>query len=619
MNNDMVDLDALTDETKKKLRDFNEDDAYFLLCEIFSNAQATKDYAKFQFDLAEWKKRFPIELFSEEYARKIKYMLSNEFLEAVLKDFLVFQELSQKDPQVGLNKMRKIFDKAEKHKDAKVLDSDLDKLYKEYPLSFLKEKYPHIIKQLLSGSYREKILQKFNEDDALKELNEIVLNPGDYKDEEEYVSAISEWQRLFPIADFKNDNKDTVQKTLEEGLDKKRLEEFFSVIDLSEGTAIPLEIEPLRQDKSLIAKDALYDFFKIVDSNKGDIDSLFDWSCKYAKYINSFDENTKSAIVENLMSKYGYELPPIGSHYAIPKMESGIDDELSLSEYSNITDTKRLSVLQLLGILSTGNNLTPEDIYRLNTINANVKKVDIIENAKIDENLNKFIDTYDEDKLTTTFLDPISSTSVNINVDDKVDLNIENTDNDKLKVNDVTSHTDNSTAFKETIKVDKTLEVANSKASSSTSSGGSAGGFSSGKASSTLSKSNKKAVKLLEDDEKEIPSKTDAPQSFKESIKVTEALDVADSKISSSTTSGSSTGGFSSGKTLKTGDSVSDKSEVKLLEDDDPEKSKNDMKRNKPIRKFFERIFSPNVSHTPTNTSESSKTPDEAENDRDSR
>ena len=48
MANDVVDI---TDEVKEKLRDFDEQEAYFLLCEIFSYAQATKDYAKFQIDL----------------------------------------------------------------------------------------------------------------------------------------------------------------------------------------------------------------------------------------------------------------------------------------------------------------------------------------------------------------------------------------------------------------------------------------------------------------------------------------------------------------------------------------------------------------------------------------
>ena len=37
MDNDII--GTITDETKSKLRDFNEQEAYFLLCQIFSYAQ----------------------------------------------------------------------------------------------------------------------------------------------------------------------------------------------------------------------------------------------------------------------------------------------------------------------------------------------------------------------------------------------------------------------------------------------------------------------------------------------------------------------------------------------------------------------------------------------------
>ena len=66
MGNDVVDMEHISDDTKSKLRDFDEQEAYFMLCEIFANAQATKDYARFQSDLENWKKRFPIDLFSEQ-------------------------------------------------------------------------------------------------------------------------------------------------------------------------------------------------------------------------------------------------------------------------------------------------------------------------------------------------------------------------------------------------------------------------------------------------------------------------------------------------------------------------------------------------------------------------
>lgn len=429
MENDII--GAITEETKGKMKDFSEQDeqeAYFLLCEIFAYAQATKDYAKFQSDLAAWKKRFPIEQFSESYKAKIKYMLSKEFLDTVLKNFVAFDELSKKDPTEGLSKLRKILARAEKHKDEKQLDKDLEELYKEFPLKYLKEKYPHLIGQLLSKANRTRILEKFDSSLAFKELSNIVEHPQNYTTAEEFQASIEEWKKLYPTVDFNDKYRSQVEKTLTETLDKRNLEELFPVtteLDLNIGEVIPLELQDSIQDISLISKNALHDFFKIVDKNKGDINSLFDWVCKYNRYINSFDDTIKASIIDNLMTRYQYELPPTGTKYQIPKMEAGQNDLLSLSEFSSINDTKKQVILQLLGILSTGKELTHEDIYRINIIDANAQKAKIIEKAKMEPKTDLFMEKFPEDKLTPSddvYLTPLYDSSVKVEFKNKIKI-----------------------------------------------------------------------------------------------------------------------------------------------------------------------------------------------------
>ena len=459
MANDIIEI---TEETKEKLRDFDEQEAYFLLCQIVSYAQATGDYARFQSDLAEWKKRYPVDLFSDEFKSKIKYMLSKEFLDTVLKNFVAFDELSKKDPSQGLEMLRKILGKAEKHKDEKQLDKDLEQLYKEYPLKFLKEKYPHVVNQLLSKSNRTRILEKFDSSLAFKELENITANLEDYKDISEFKSAIEEWQKLYPTADFNDKYKSQVEQTLSTVLDEKNLNELFPVsneLDLSEGQVIPIELNI--QNISLISKDALHDFFNIVDSNKNDIDSLFNWICKYSKYINGFEQSTKEAIVNNLMVKYAYELPSTNTKYEIPKMDTNKNDLLSLSDFKSIDNTKRNVVLQTLGILSTGKELTHEDKYRLQVINSNAQKAQIIEEAYIDPKVELFMQDFPEDKLTPSdevyFKSILSKTTP--------------------EIQESPSHPDNSQVeeivpepFKETLKVSETLEKVETTSATSTSS-----------------------------------------------------------------------------------------------------------------------------------------------------
>lgn len=415
MENDI--LGNVTEETKEKMKEFSEKDeqeAYFLLCEIFAYAQATKDYAKFQSDLANWKKRFPLELFSESYKAKIKYMLSKEFLDTVLKNFVAFDELSRKDPAEGLAKVRKVLAKAEKHKDSKQLDNDLEELYKEFPLKFLKEKYPHLMEQLLSKSNKTRILEKFDPSLAFKELQNITNQPLQYENVEQYIETIEEWKKLYPTNDFNDKFRGEVEKTLTETLDPRNLEVLFplaSELDLSQGEVIPLE------NVSLLSKNALHDFLKIVSKNKGDINSLFDWVCKYNRYINSFDETVKAEIVASLMDKYSRELPPVNTKYKIPEMEAGQNDLISLSEFNSINDTKKQVVLQLLGILSTAKELTHDDIYRLSIIEANANKAKIIEKAKIEPKTDLFIEKFPEDKLTPSdniYLEPLYDNSIKV-------------------------------------------------------------------------------------------------------------------------------------------------------------------------------------------------------------
>lgn len=424
MSDSVVEIDKLTDEAKNKLRDFDELEAYFLLCEIFSNAQTTKDYARFQSDLAEWKKRYPIDLFSDELKRKIKYMLSKEFIETVLKDFAVFEALSKKDPAKGLEKLRDVLDKAAKHKDAKQLDADLEKLYKEYPLKFLKEKYPHVVSQLLSKSNRTRILEKFDSSLAYKELSSIVEQPEKFRSEEEFKEAIGEWQRLYPTQDFNDDFKANVDSKLSTALDEKFLADNFSSItelDLNNGQVITID----SVSTPIVVQDALHDFFKIADKNAGDVNGLFNWTCKYSKYLNLLDDDAKGAIVTSLMSKFAYDLPPVGTKYQMPKMDTDANGLLSLSEYNSIDDTKKEVVIQLLGMLSTEQEITSEDRYRLNIINENVAKAKAIKRAKIEPKLELFMEKFPENKLTTyelIHLEPEknSETEITIHVDENI-------------------------------------------------------------------------------------------------------------------------------------------------------------------------------------------------------
>ena len=456
----------LTDDVKAKLREFDEQEAYFLLCQIIAYAQVTGDYAKFQSDLYEWKKRYNVELFSDDLKSKIKYMLSNEFLDKVLKDFLAFDEMSKKNPATGLEKLRKILDRAEKHKNSKKLDKDLESLYKEYPLSFLKSKYPHIVKQLLSPAYLTKILEKFDSELAYNELEDMLMNPSNFSSFNDFKSSIDEWQKLYPLEDFSEEFKPQIEKKITEELTEEHLKDLFASTiepDLTGGIIIPIE------NISLLSKNALADFMNIADRNIGDIDSLFDWVCKYNRYINEFDPSVKEVITEQLLLRYRQEMPNTPNNYHIPKMNN--DYFLSLSDFESIEDTKKVTLLQLLGMLSSGQEMTHEDCYRINIIRNNSNKAKAIEEANINTKVEEFIKEVPEEELTPITISSNDNSTVEISDEN---LHVEMQD-DSVSVNE-----NNQNTFKESLRLDdkelERVEASNPNSSSDTTTGASSSG-----------------------------------------------------------------------------------------------------------------------------------------------
>jgi len=520
MENEVVEK---KDIPKDKLSPYDEQEAYFILCEIFARAQSTQNRAQFEYDLSQWKKRFSLEAFSEAYKIKIKYMLSEEFLNNIIKNFSIFMKQAQKDPAEGLEKLRKILDKAEKNKDKQQFKADIKQWDMDYSSERLKNIYPHIIGLLLSKANIARVFQKFDSNLAFTELKNITQNPQDYKSPEEFTSAIEEWKKLYPIADFNDKYRGDAEKLLTEALDSKNLEALFPVtaeLDLSEGEVIPIELHESVKSISKISKDALHDFFKIVDKNKGDINSLFDWICKYDRYINTFDAPIKAVIVENLMSRYAYELPPVGTIYKIPKMQTGINDLLSLSEFNNIDDTKKQVVLQLLGILSTDKELTNEDIYQLNIINANVMKSEMIKGSTIEQDLEDFMKKNPEDSLTPhdeIYIEPNSATRVDVSIEDDVDLTLHK-DDATTEIEAVTVHKSTTgiaeieeatiqegdpTSFKEAIKVVETVETQIiTSNSTSTSDSGAAGGGTGISIAKNEATANDEATEITDTEEK---------------------------------------------------------------------------------------------------------------------
>lgn len=380
--NDVIDT-SNKDAIKKVLEkeaDFDEEEAYYELCEIIALAQRTGNYTKFQNDLNQWKKHYPIELFSDKYKSKIKYMLSEEFLDSILKDYLAFEKYSKLDPNKQLDKFRKIFARAENHKDEKKLDADLKAFYKDYPLEYLKEKFPHIVARLTSKSYREKILQKFDSREAYEGFVAVIYTPKNYSSLSEFEAAIKPLQEKYPLSDF----SDEYRSKLEPLLTESSLKQIFETAnesttlefdDLDDGTIINLEDSKALSAGVFNQKTAYFELLEIM-KNPNDVNGVFDWTYKYMRFINGFDDYHKGIILSTLLPYYKI---PKQEDYRIPIMDSQSHDYLSFKEYQSMDEIKMAAILQYLAIISTTGSLTNDDIENLETIHSNSMKAQAVD------------------------------------------------------------------------------------------------------------------------------------------------------------------------------------------------------------------------------------------------
>jgi len=394
---------------------FDEEEAYYELCQIITMAQQTGNYTKFQSDLNQWKRHYPIESFSEKYKHKIKYMLSEEFLSSILKDYLAFEKHSKMDANKQLDKLRHIYEKAKVHKDEKKLDSDLQALYKEYPLSLLKEKFPHIVSKLISNSYREEILQKFNYKSAYEEFTNVIDNAKNFSSESEFEESIENLKRKYPLSDFSDEYKKKLEPLLKEDYLHKIMSDNIDVTlsaeELIDGTIISL------QDKTnggiFNQKTAYFELLEIM-KNPNNVDGVFDWSYQYMRYIGRFDDYHKGLIISSLAPYYKYKKQ---ANYRIPDMNSKTADYLSYDEYTSMNHTKKDTVLQFLALISTTGDISQDDINRMEVIHANVEKAHNIQSMS--NELDLFVEKSDKNGIRLT---PIDESYFNSEVKSELDI-----------------------------------------------------------------------------------------------------------------------------------------------------------------------------------------------------
>lgn len=382
---------------------FDEYRAYEELRMIFVIAIETQNFDNIEARIAAWESKYPLADFIDpEIVRKIRTILSKDFLSQLIGDYLAAKILHEEQKQKeAYDALKEIIDSAKKSKNYKDAEKKIrtwktnlsDKGLSLYSFNRL---YRAKICTLLLVPSKE--LKK--QDEAIDELKQI-KERGASLDSQTYYEAINNWQNSYSISDFPKSLQEDLNKITAEVFDSisvkrnsesaiKEIEEAISSKDTSSKadaiasilskydyrkfdantmshiqdlTAQAMSINDSNLENSVsnnslvqigaiapTESKALTDLKDIVNTTPHDMDRILNWI-----YVNrkiNYSQTARDKIVKEL-SSVGYKVPTQAS-YSIPEINAVLDYQ----DFPQIDKIRQAVILNYLGIISQGNNLS---------------------------------------------------------------------------------------------------------------------------------------------------------------------------------------------------------------------------------------------------------------------
>lgn len=394
-----------TNQTNIKEPSFDEYLAYEELRIIFVIAIETQDFATLEDRIAAWERKYPLAEFTDEdIIRKIKAILNKEFLSRLIGDYLAAKILHEQEKQEELyNSLKTIIDTAKKSKDYKTASKEIRKWKNNlYENGFNLYSFDRLYRARICTLLLIPSKEIENQEKATDELKALKEN-GKSMNSEEYFSAISNWQNKYSISDFPEKLQKELNQITTEVFDsisqKRTSENAISEIEgvlSSKDNPLPantiatilskydyshfdddanarikdLTMEALSIQEALLKNgipqidlselptlspteaQALISLTDILNKNANDMDAILNWI--YVNKAINYSKFARETMVKQF-SSVGYIIPEQNS-YSIPE----IDSNLNYKDFSKIDDIRKDVILNYLGLISQGNNLSIE-------------------------------------------------------------------------------------------------------------------------------------------------------------------------------------------------------------------------------------------------------------------
>ena len=391
---------------EKNVPPFNEEEAYQELLMILQEAIAMQSFDSIEPMLEAWKRKYPLEQFSDTYKRKIKAL--KEYFEQEYRIFLSnLNEKKKVDTVKAYFALCKIVGNAKWDRNLNLAKAKIETWKNRYYTSDKRNNfstsYQAKIKHLMDDDYLFSITERIDQKAAVEELEKLVDEAKTKCNFEEFQEKYEAWGKKYPYEDLKSDSKLKVDNLIKyeytpafENFQGKLQEANSLGIDMSKED--PANIEEVIST-NIIQRSAYFDLLKILD-NPGDNVGVLNWI--YKNRMIQFDDYHKGLILEKTAPYY-----KISKHKDIQISDIGTAEDLAYDEFENIDKSRKLAATQYFALLYSGKNLEGEDRYRLENVYEKSQKALLIQETY--EEANEFVKD-SEPEISKEEFNPINDT-----------------------------------------------------------------------------------------------------------------------------------------------------------------------------------------------------------------
>jgi len=363
---------------EKNTPPFDEEEAYQELLLILQEAIIMQNFDAIEPLLEAWKRKYPLEQFSDIYKRKIKAL--KEYFEQEYRILLNnLNEKKQIDTVKAYFELCKIVGNARWDRNLSLAKTKIkiweNKYYTSDKKNNFSSSYQSKIRHLTDEDYLFSITERIDQQAATRELEQLVDEVKTKANFDEFQQKYEAWSKKYPYEDLKSDSKTRVDRLM-----KYEYTPLFEAYQekLEQATQLGVDMskeDPTKIDEvistNILQKSAYFELLKILD-NPDDTVGVLNWI--YRNRMMQFDDYHKGLILEKTAPYYKI---PKGKDVRISDI--GTTDDLSYDEFNNIEKSRKLAVTQYFAILHSGQNLREEDRHRLENVYEKSQKAILIQ------------------------------------------------------------------------------------------------------------------------------------------------------------------------------------------------------------------------------------------------